>query len=457
MKKNVHTAGKSRKQKKIMLLLLELLIILLLAIALFITTKLSKIEKNKLDMNDVSINDDLSDETKEAMAHYKTIALFGLDNRSNGSLSKGNSDVIMLANIDTKQHTINLVSVYRDSYLDTGNGTYQKCNAAYAKGGPEQALSMLNTNLDLAITDYVTVDFNAIIECVDLLGGVDITITDDEASLMIGYMKELNELTGHNSTPPASGGTYTLDGVQACAYARIRYGGGDDELSKISFEIKRGSTVGIIGGTGSGKSTLINLIPRFYDVTQGSVEVDGRNVKDYSFKQLRKQIGIVPQQSILFKGTIRDNMKWENPDLSDEDIITALKNAQAYEFVSKLPMGLDSHVEQGGKNFSGGQRQRLCIARAIAAQPKVLILDDSFSALDFATDAALRKALSQYTHEMTVIIVTQRCSTIMNSDLILVLDDGMLVGKGTHKELLKNCETYKEICLSQLSKSEVEV
>ena len=212
MKKNVHTAGKSRKQKKIMLLILEFVIILLLAIALFITTKLSKIEKNKLDMNDVSINDDLSDETKEAMAHYKTIALFGLDNRSNGSLSKGNSDVIMLANIDTKQHTINLVSVYRDSYLDTGNGTYQKCNAAYAKGGPEQALSMLNTNLDLAITDYVTVDFNAIIECVDLLGGVDITITDDEASLMIGYMKELNELTGHNSTPPASGGTYTLDG-----------------------------------------------------------------------------------------------------------------------------------------------------------------------------------------------------------------------------------------------------
>ena len=192
MKKNVHTAGKSRKQKKIMLLILEFVIILLLAIALFITTKLSKIEKNKLDMNDVSINDDLSDETKEAMAHYKTIALFGLDNRSNGSLSKGNSDVIMLANIDTKQHTINLVSVYRDSYLDTGNGTYQKCNAAYAKGGPEQALSMLNTNLDLAITDYVTVDFNAIIECVDLLGGVDITITDDEASLMIGYMKELN-------------------------------------------------------------------------------------------------------------------------------------------------------------------------------------------------------------------------------------------------------------------------
>ena len=233
------------------------------------------------------------------------------------------------------------------------------------------------------------------------------------------------------------------------------YGGGDDELSKISFEIKRGSTVGIIGGTGSGKSTLINLIPRFYDVTQGSVEVDGRNVKDYSFKQLRKQIGIVPQQSILFKGTIRDNMKWENSDLSDEDIITALKNAQAYEFVSKLPMGLDSHVEQGGKNFSGGQRQRLCIARAIAAQPKVLILDDSFSALDFKTDSTLRKALKEHTKEATTIIVAQRISTILNADKILVLDDGHMAGIGSHKELMKSCEVYRQIAMSQLSEEEL--
>ena len=232
------------------------------------------------------------------------------------------------------------------------------------------------------------------------------------------------------------------------------YGGGDDELSKISFEIKRGSTVGIIGGTGSGKSTLINLIPRFYDVTQGSVEVDGRNVKDYSFKQLRKQIGIVPQQSILFKGTIRDNMKWQNENATDEDIIKALKIAQAYEFVSKLNKGLNSFVEQGGKNFSGGQRQRLCIARALTGSPKLLILDDSFSALDFATDAALRKALHENTKDMTVIIVTQRCSTIKNADLILVLDDGRLVGKGQHDELFESCETYREICLSQLSEEE---
>lgn len=235
----------------------------------------------------------------------------------------------------------------------------------------------------------------------------------------------------------------------------FNYSDGDDELTNISFRINRGDTVGIIGGTGCGKSTLISLIPRFYDVKNGSVSVDGVDVKDYPFVQLRSQIGIVPQQSILFSGTIRDNMKWQNKNATDEDIIKALKIAQAYEFVSKLPKGLDSYVEQGGKNFSGGQRQRLCIARAITGNPSILILDDSFSALDFATDAALRKALKENTKDMTVIIVTQRSSTIRNADLILVLDDGQLVGKGTHKKLFDECETYREICLSQLSETEV--
>lgn len=232
------------------------------------------------------------------------------------------------------------------------------------------------------------------------------------------------------------------------------YGDGADELSNISFEIKRGQTVGIIGGTGSGKSTLIGLIPRFYDVKSGSVSVDGVDVKEYPFLQLRGQMGIVPQQSVLFSGTVRDNMKWGNKNSTDEEIIKALKIAQAYEFVSKLPKGLDSYVEQGGKNFSGGQKQRLCIARGIAANPKILILDDSFSALDFATDAALRKALKENTENMTVIIVTQRCSTIRNADLILVMDDGELAGQGTHEELFDSCETYRDICLSQLSETE---
>ena len=230
---------------------------------------------------------------------------------------------------------------------------------------------------------------------------------------------------------------------------------GDDELSGISFTVKNGQTVGIIGGTGSGKSTLISLIPRFYDTSDGAVLVDGNDVRDYPFEQLRKKFGIVPQQSVLFSGTIRDNMKWQNPDASDEEIKRALQIAQAAEFVDKLPNGLDSRVEQGGKNFSGGQRQRLCIARAIVSQPEILILDDSFSALDFATDAALRKGLAENAKGTTVLIVTQRCSTIKNADLILVLSDGRLAGQGRHEELFESCEVYRDICLSQLSETEV--
>ena len=183
--------------------------------------------------------------------------------------------------------------------------------------------------------------------------------------------------------------------------------------------------------------------------------VDGYDVRRYCFRQLREQMGIVPQQSVLFSGTIRDNMKWRNNQSTDKDIISALKIAQAYDFVSALPKSLDSRVEQGGKNFSGGQRQRLCIARAIVSQPEILILDDSFSALDFATDAALRKALAENAKNTTVIIVTQRASTIKNADLILVLSDGRLAGQGSHDELFESCEVYRDICLSQLSESEV--
>ena len=226
-------------------------------------------------------------------------------------------------------------------------------------------------------------------------------------------------------------------------------------LNDVSFKINKGDTVGIIGGTGSSKTTLINLIPRFYDVTDGEILVENVNVKDYPFKTLRKQIGIVPQQSVLFSGTIRDNLKWQNKSATDEEILKALSIAQAKDFVMEKPLGLDTMVTQGGKNFSGGQRQRLCIARAIVSMPEILILDDSFSALDFATASALRKALKEETENMTVIIVSQRCSTIKNSDLILVLEEGSIAGKGTHKELFENCRLYKEICLSQLSEQEV--
>lgn len=220
---------KKNAQKKIVLLVVELLLLLLLAVVLFVVVKLSKIEKDEsFSKENVEVNEGISQESQKIMQGYKTIALFGLDNRSNGNLSSGNSDVIMIASINNDTHDVKLVSVYRDSYLNIGNSTYKKANAAYAAGGPEQAISMLNTNLDLHITDYVTVDFNAVVECVDLLGGVEITVTDEEAVLMYGYMDEISKLTKKKSEYLPGGGTYNMDGVQACAYARIRYTAGDD-------------------------------------------------------------------------------------------------------------------------------------------------------------------------------------------------------------------------------------
>ena len=232
-------------------------------------------------------------------------------------------------------------------------------------------------------------------------------------------------------------------------------GSSENALSQISFQAMRGQTIGIIGGTGSGKSTLVNLIPRFYDATGGMVLVDGVNVKDMPLQVLREKIGIVPQKAVLFKGSLRDNIRWGKPDATDEEIYHALEIAQARDFVDSKDEGLDLMIQQGGKNLSGGQKQRLTIARALVRNPEILILDDSASALDFATDAALRKAIRENTKDMTVFLVSQRATTIKNADQILVLDDGNLVGRGTHKELLDTCEVYREICFSQLSEKEV--
>ncbi len=232
-------------------------------------------------------------------------------------------------------------------------------------------------------------------------------------------------------------------------------GSKEPALSHISFTAMPGETVGIIGGTGCGKSTLIHLIPRFYDVDMGTVLVDGNPTETYSFAELRGRIGMVPQHAVLFKGTVRDNMRWGNENATDSQIDAALAVAQAKEFVYGKPEKLDAMISQGGANLSGGQRQRLTIARALVGQPEILILDDSASALDFATDAALRRAIKEQTDNMTVFIVSQRATSIKQADKILVLDDGELAGVGTHSELLKNCEVYREICLSQLSEQEV--
>lgn len=229
-----------------------------------------------------------------------------------------------------------------------------------------------------------------------------------------------------------------------------------DSLSEIDFTVQKGQTIGIIGGTGSGKSSLVNLIPRFYDVREGAVLVDGVDVRRYPLKELRDKIGMVPQKAVLFKGTLRENMQWGRMDATDEEIYRALEIAQAREFVDGKGKGLGLHISQNGKNLSGGQRQRLTIARALVKNPEILIMDDSASALDFATDAKLRKAIQEGTKDMTVFIVSQRATTIRHADQIIVLDDGAVAGCGTHRELLENCEVYREICLSQLSKEEVQ-
>ncbi|KNF09043.1 ABC-type multidrug transport system, ATPase and permease component [Gottschalkia purinilytica] len=228
-------------------------------------------------------------------------------------------------------------------------------------------------------------------------------------------------------------------------------------ISNVSFEIDHGQTVGIIGGTGAGKTTLINLIPRLYDVSKGEVLINGINVKEYSKEELRDKIGIVPQKAILFSGTVSENIRWEKEDASIEEVKKAAEIGKAAEFIEKLPLKYETNVSQGGVNFSGGQKQRLTIARALVGRPEILIMDDSLSALDYATDAALRSDLKKNTKGMTIIMVSQRVSTIKTTDKIIVLDDGLVAGIGTHEELVDNCSVYKEICNSQLSKESDEV
>ena len=233
-------------------------------------------------------------------------------------------------------------------------------------------------------------------------------------------------------------------------------GAQEESLHDISFKAKKGETTAIIGSTGSGKSTIINLIPRFYDATSGEVLVDGINVKDLDLKELRDHIGFVPQKALLFTGTIRDNLKFGGTNVKDEDVEKAIEIAQAKHFISNKEKGLDSRVSQGGKNFSGGQKQRLCIARALAKNAEIYVFDDSFSALDFKTDVKVRHALKGHTKDSTVLIVGQRVSSIMDADNIIVLDDGKIVDQGTHSQLLDRCSVYQEIVRSQLDQDEVD-
>lgn len=243
-----------------------------------------------------------------------------------------------------------------------------------------------------------------------------------------------------------------IDTDEEVRFENVEFGyatGGEPALSGISFSVKKGETMGIIGGTGSGKSSLVSLIPRFYDATGGHVYIKGNEVKDYPLGALREMVGMVPQKAVLFKGTIRENLRWGNADATGEEMERALSDAQALEIVKAKPEGLDSPVAQNGKNLSGGQRQRLTIARALIKKPEILILDDSASALDYATDLALRRSLAALSYKPTVFIVSQRASSILHADKIAVLDEGKMVGLGTHDELMQTCPVYREIYYSQ--------
>ena len=259
--------------------------------------------------------------------------------------------------------------------------------------------------------------------------------------------------------PDMAGGSASVKGssdeaVRFCNVQLTYAGAGAPSLTNVDFSVKRGQTIGVIGGTGSGKTSLVNLIPRFYDATDGKVLVDGVDVRDYPLEELRGKVGVVPQKAVLFKGTIRENLKWGKADATEEEMRAALASAQALEIVENKEGGLDAPVEQGGRNLSGGQRQRFTIARALVKKPEILILDDSASALDYATDLKLRQALRALPDKPTVFIVSQRTSSIRHADQIVVLDDGKVCGIGTHEELLETCKVYQEIYYSQYDKKE---
>ncbi|MFT8349700.1 ABC transporter ATP-binding protein [Clostridium saccharoperbutylacetonicum] len=317
-------------------------------------------------------------------------------------------------------------------------------------GGIRVNIGGMTTGKVIAYINYINMVLSALIVLANLI----VTFTKAAASAA-----RVNEIFNTDSSIKYEGfskfNKCTDKAVPVLKFDNVSFsykGSKEDAISNISFEIKKGQMVGIIGGTGSGKTTLVNLIPRLYDTTKGNILINGVNVRDYYKKELDKNIGLVPQKAILFSGTVEENIRWGNETADMSEVKKASEIGMAADFVEKMPEKYETHISQGGVNFSGGQKQRLTIARALVKKPEILIMDDSLSALDYATDAALRKALRENSEDMTVIMVTQRISTIKDADLIIVLDDGNLAGVGTHEELLKESDVYKEICSSQITK-----
>lgn len=325
--------------------------------------------------------------------------------------------------------------------------TYVMINGAIAvliwTGALKVSEGVITQGEVVALVNYMSQILVELVKLANLI--INITKSLACAKRIESILKTEASLTEGTVTKPAEDAPAVVFDHVSFKYA----GAGGEALTDIDFTAEHGETIGIIGGTGSGKTSLINLIPRFYDVSAGSVKIDGVDVRDYKFEALRDKIGVVPQKSVLFKGTIADNLRWGKGDATEVQMTKALEAAQALEVTASKDGGLEAAVLQGGKNFSGGQRQRLTIARALVREPQILILDDSASALDYATDARLRKAVGRLNKTMTVFIVSQRAASVWHADKIIVLEDGHVAGIGTHEELLSSCETYQEIYYSQ--------
>lgn len=410
------------------------LVVLILYLVMSRSIKYYKVIQKKLDR--------ISLVTREGLSGVRVIRAFSRQDTEQHRFDEANDEYLRISlNVGKLSALLNPL-------------TYAVLNLAIAAivwfGGFRVQIGGLTQGEVIAFVNYMTQISLALVVVANLV----VLFTKAAASA-----SRINEVL--DIEPSVKNGEYSGkgEGSTAVKFDNVSFSynkNGENALENISFTAEKGETIGIIGGTGSGKSTLVNLIPRFYDCTEGTIEIDGVKIADYDTKSLRGRIGTVPQKAVLFSGTIAENMRWGKSDATEEEIRSALDIAQASEFVNKLENGLETHISQGGKNLSGGQKQRMTIARALVSKPEILILDDSASALDFATDAALRKAIAQSTNKMTVFIVSQRANSIRYADKIIVLDDGKQAGMGTHKELLECCDVYREICYSQLSAEEVE-
>ncbi len=408
------------------------LVVLVLYIIMSRSIKYYKVIQKKLDR--------ISLVTREGLSGVRVIRAFSRQDTEQKRFDEANDDYLEIS-----------LRVGRLSAL-LNPLTYVILNLAIAAivwfGGVRVNIGQLTQGEVIAFVNYMTQISLALVVVANLV------VLFTKAAASSARINEVLEIEPSIKNGTEKNGAGSENAVEFSHVYFSYNNSGEYALEDIDFTAKKGQTIGVIGGTGSGKSTLASLIPRFYDISKGELKIDGTNAADYDTTSLRQRIGVVPQKAVLFSGTIAENMRWGKRDATDEEIWKALETAQAKEFVEKMPEGLNTHIAQGGKNLSGGQKQRLTIARALVSQPGILILDDSASALDFATDAALRKAIAQNTTGMTTFIISQRANSIMQADKIIVLDDGKQVGLGTHKELLESCDVYREICYSQLSKEE---